>query len=135
MNYEIYREKKKYKIRDLNSKYEVDLGERLFQFALDVIRFLGKVPNRMEFDVFKKQLSKSATSIGANYQEAQGAYSKNEFASKIGICLKEAKETFYFFKLLNALMAEKQNECLRLTKEVNEIQKILAVILIKVRKK
>ena len=84
--------------------------------------------------MFRYQLSKSASSIGANYEEAQGAFSKKEFASKIGICLKEAKETNYFLRLLQQLKISNKEACDKLVKESDEIQRILATILIKVRK-
>jgi four helix bundle protein len=95
---------------------------------------LRQIENRKEFDVFKYQLSKSVTSIGANYEEAQGAYSKKEFASKIGICLKEARETNYFLRLIESLSISDNNIISRLTAESEEISKIFAVILIKIRK-
>ncbi len=77
-------------MKEKGSKYAIDLKSRLFRFAVDTIKFLGTLPFKKEYDVFRYQLSKSATSMGANYEEAQGAFSKKEFASKIGICLNEA---------------------------------------------
>jgi four helix bundle protein len=47
-----------------------------------------------------KQVLRSATSVGANYREANRARSKAEFISKIGDCLKEADETLYWLELL-----------------------------------
>ena len=58
-------------IRDSSGKYEIDLKKRLLDFAIDTMRFIMTVPYKKEFDVFRYQLSKSATSIGANYREAQ----------------------------------------------------------------
>ena len=54
---------------------------------------------RNEF-VLSKQFLRSATSIGANIEEALAAYSKREFASKMSIASKEARETMYWLKLL-----------------------------------
>jgi four helix bundle protein len=121
-------------VSDVESKYKIDLRKRLFSFALESIKMLRQIENRKEFDVFKYQLSKSVTSIGANYEEAQGAYSKKEFASKIGICLKEARETNYFLRLIESLSISDNNIISRLTAESEEISKIFAVILIKIRK-
>jgi hypothetical protein len=70
-----------------------DLAERTFNFAVSVIRFLKIVMYSKDNDVVKYQLAKSATSVGANYEEAQGAYSKEDFSYKISICFREAKET------------------------------------------
>ena len=52
-------------------KYEKDLEERLFNFAVDTIKFLNTIPYKNEYNVFKAQLSKSATSVGANYSPCQ----------------------------------------------------------------
>jgi len=56
----------KYFIKEIKVKYEIDLEEKILQFALSTIRFLSLLPVRREFDVISYQLSKSATSIGAN---------------------------------------------------------------------
>ena len=71
--------------------------------------------------------------MGANYEEAQGSYSRNEFGSKIGICLKEAKETNYFYRVIQALEIGNCDECKKLFKESDELQKIFGSILTKVR--
>lgn len=135
MEYKILKRDIGYLIRDVTNKYDIKLDERLFIFALDTFKLLGNLPYRREYDVFKQQLSRSATSMGANYEEAQGAYSRNEFASKIGICLKEAKETYYFLRLIYKLDIVKKIDCKRLLKEIDEIQKIFAAILLKVKSK
>ena len=74
-----------------------DLGERLLKFAVDVLKFLKTIPRSIENDVIKYQLSKCSTSIGANYEESQGALSKADFYHKIKISLKESRETKYWF--------------------------------------
>ena len=50
-----------------------DLEERTFNFAVETVKFLKDIKYSKEFETIKYQLSKSATSIGANYEEAQGA--------------------------------------------------------------
>jgi len=82
---------------------ENDLKERLFRFAVDVLKMLGTLKGGKETDVLKYQLSKSATSSGANYEESQAAVSKADFINKVGISLKEMREsnTFYFNPLLS----------------------------------
>ncbi|MFH1320152.1 MAG: four helix bundle protein [Bacteroidota bacterium] len=54
-------------------KYERVLGERLLQFAVDVILYLRTVKNTLETMDIKHQLIKAVTSTGANYEEVQGA--------------------------------------------------------------
>jgi len=77
-----------------NSK-ENDLKGRTFRFAVNVVKFLKTLRFTTEVDVVKKQLLRSATSIGANYEEAQGAFSRDDFGYKISICYKEARKTNY----------------------------------------
>ena len=77
--------------------YKIDLKKRLLKFAIDIIGFLFLLPYVKEMEVFRYQLSKSGTSMGANYEESQaGTY--NEFRNRIQICLREAKETNYFLR-------------------------------------
>ena len=132
--YEIAEDNGKYLIRDKKKRYEIDLRSRLFRFAVNTFKFLGTLPSKKEYDVFRYQLSKSSTSMGANYEEAQGAFSKKEFASKIGICLKEAKETNYFYRVIHELeISNNLDECTRLVNESDEFQKMFATIHVKVR--
>ena len=121
-------------IRDIEFKYKINLNQRIFNFAISVFKYLKTIDSNRIYDVFWYQLSKSASSIGANYEEAQGAFSKKEFASKIGICLKEAKETNYFLRLIQQLEISNKELNLKLVQESDEIQKIIASILIKVKK-
>jgi four helix bundle protein len=97
------------------------------------MKFLGTLPKVREYDVYKYQLSKAVHSIGANYDESQGAYSKADFAAKIGICLKEARETNYFFIVLNQL--QQSGELTHLLRESDEIKKIFGSIMVKLRRK
>ena len=124
-------------INEKHIKYRIDLRKRLFEFAANVIRLLMKLPVRKEFDVLRYQLSKSATSIGANYEESQ-AGSKAEFRQKINICLRESRETNYWLRLikeLNILNGPKlESDLKHLIKESEEIQKIFGSISSKVKK-
>jgi len=123
------------KAEDLRSKYEVNLEEKLLQFALETIRLLSYVPYKREFDVFRNQLSKSATSIGANYQESQAA-SYPEFRQRIQICLRETRETLYWLKLLDKLFKDQPvlvKKIQPLCKEAIEIKNIFGTIHNKIR--
>lgn len=61
------------------------------------------MPNKIEYQIIKHQLGKSATSIGANYEEAQAGSSKADFKNKVRISLKEARESNYWLRVLKAL--------------------------------
>ncbi|BAX78652.1 hypothetical protein ALGA_0257 [Labilibaculum antarcticum] len=80
------------------------------------------------------QILKSATSVGANYEEAQGAVSKVDFANKVGISLKEIRETNYWIRIIIAIDNQKINWVV-LEKESNELIRILGTIYNKTSKK
>lgn len=75
---------------------ENDLKDRLFRIAIDVLKMLRSLKGGKESDVIKYQLSKSATSSGANHEESQAAVSKADFINKVGIFLKEIRESDYW---------------------------------------
>jgi len=85
-----------------------DLSERLFNFSVKVIHLIRKLPKGKEYDVISYQLIKASTSSGANYEEAQGAVSKADFANKIGITLKEMRESNYWIRLIIAISEQKE---------------------------
>ncbi len=70
-----------------------------YAFSLDVIILYRKLIKHNEF-VLSKQLLRSGTSIGANVFEASAAITKRDFAHKMSIASKEARETYYWLKLL-----------------------------------
>lgn len=110
---------------------DVDLAERLFLFAVSVIKFLRHLPNEPEFNNIRYQLSRSSSSSGANYEEAQAAYSKADFLFKIDISLKEMRESNYWLRLISATITfeETTNQELdRLKRESSELKNILGKI-------
>jgi four helix bundle protein len=111
-----------------------DLRERLLHFAVDSIKFIKTLPGNKEFDVLKYQYSKSATSIGANYEEAQSSTYK-EFLAKLRISLREANESKYWLKIMNELNIGQLEKRKLLMSEIEAITKILGSITSKVDKK
>jgi four helix bundle protein len=79
---------------------EKDLEPRTKAFALSVIRLVEDLPGNRAADVLGRQLLRSATSIGANYREANRGVSRADFANKIGTVEKEASENQYWLELL-----------------------------------
>lgn len=120
-------------VREIAKSYKIDLRDRLLDISVNIIRFLSSLPENREFDVFRYQLSKSATSIGANYEEAQASTYK-EFVNRIRISLREAKETLYWMRILVKLNIGNGPDRDRLLKESDEISKIFGSILLKVLK-
>lgn len=74
------------------TKKRSDLGERLYTFALRVIKLVRSLPREMAALEVGRQLLHSGTSVAANYEEATGAFSKEDFTYKISIAFKESKE-------------------------------------------
>ena len=67
------------------------------------------------------QLLRSATSVGANYREANGASSKKDFKNKISLCRKEIQETEYWLELLAESNPKEREEIKRLWSEAHEL--------------
>ena len=108
-------------------KYEKDLMERLIEFAVKTFQYLKTLPYDKEYDVFRYQLSKAATSIGANYAESQAGTTK-EFYSRINICLREARETHFWYVVLDRLEVGDIKLCKELLQESYEIKLIFGSI-------
>jgi four helix bundle protein len=110
---------------------DIDLAERLFQFAVKVIKFLRNLPHEPEYNNIRFQLSKSSSSSGANYEEAQSAYSKQDFLFKIDISLREMRESNYWLRLIQAtadFKGELSEKLSDLIKESSELKNILGKI-------
>jgi four helix bundle protein len=75
------------------------IGNKSFNFALEVIELYKKLVSEKEY-IISKQLLRSGTSIGANVQESISSQSKKDFIHKMSIALKESRETKYWLLLL-----------------------------------
>lgn len=86
----------------MNNDYNKDnvVLNKSFDFALEIIELYKILKTKKEF-VISKQLLRSGTSIGANVEEATAAQTKKDFATKMAIASKEARETRYWLRLLN----------------------------------
>jgi four helix bundle protein len=74
------------------------------------------------------QLIRAATSIGANYCEADDAESKKDFTHKIGICRKEARETKFWLRMIATAVSDTKPEARDLWREARELHLIFAAI-------
>jgi four helix bundle protein len=116
---------------------ENELSDRLFNFAVKAIKFLRKLPESTEFKVIRYQLSKSSTSSGANYEEAQAASSTADFIYKVEIAYREMRESNYWLRIIQATTNRRDeefaNELKTLLNESTELKLILASIIIKAK--
>ncbi|HYP41046.1 MAG TPA: four helix bundle protein [Chloroflexia bacterium] len=101
--------------------------EKSFQFALEVINLYIKLKNDQEY-VLSKQLLRSGTSIGANVEEAIAGQSRNDFVSKMSIARKEARETRYWLRLLQASKLTTVN-CSHELEHADELLRLLTAII------
>jgi len=121
-------------LKEENEKYAIDLRERILNFAVQLFKLIASLPKDKEFDVIRIQISRSGTSIGANYEEAQSS-TYREFSHKTRIALREANETKYWLRILEKLAIGDTELLNSLLNEINEISKILGSIVSKIDKK
>jgi four helix bundle protein len=85
----------------MNNKEFGELLEiRTRKFAISIIKLSSSLPDTTESKVIRNQITKSGTSIGANYREANRSRSNRDFTNKIRICESEASETLYWLELI-----------------------------------
>lgn len=102
------------------------IKEKTFAFSLLIIQLYKKLIEEKEF-VISKQLLRSGTSIGANIVEAEAAQSRKDFASKMSIASKEARETEYWLNLLEQSELTRM-DLLKYQSEIKSINKIITSI-------
>ena len=105
-----------------------NIKERSFDFAVRVIKFIQKLPKNQASNKMGGQLLDAATSVGANVEEATGGFSKRDFTYKIGVALKEARESNYWLRLIKASQLRNGSELDYLLKESEELRRILTSI-------
>ena len=99
------------------------IRDKSFNFALKAIKLYQQLISDKEF-VISKQLLKSATSIGANVEEALAGQSKKDFIHKMSIASKEARETKYWLQLLH----ESKITSIQVTPMLNDIDEIIKIL-------
>jgi len=112
-----------------------DIKDRTYNFALQTTRVVQQLPLDTATKIIGRQVLLSATSIGANVEEATAAGSKDDFTYKMNIALKEARETHYWFRLLGDSSLINRTTLNPAITEAIEIKKILGAIVSKMRGK
>jgi four helix bundle protein len=101
-----------------------ELQERTKSFALRVLNLIERLPNTIGGRVLANQLSRSATSVGANYRAACRARSRAEFASKLGAVAEEADESLYWLELIRDGNFVPEKKLASLVSEADELTAI-----------
>ncbi|MCC7519478.1 MAG: four helix bundle protein [Verrucomicrobiae bacterium] len=102
--------------------------ERSFDFGVAIIRMVQRLPDSTASQVLGRQLLRSATSIAANIEEAQAAVSRADFGNKMGIALKEARETHLWLRFIRAAELTTSRSIEPLLNEADQIRRILGSI-------
>ncbi len=109
---------------------QYDLEDRTFLFAKDVRAFTKQIPKTLANIEDAKQVVRASGSVGANYIEANESLSKKDFVMRIKICRKEAKESRYWLRLIDAgddsTVKKYRND---LVQEATELTSIFGAIL------
>ncbi|MCK4401272.1 four helix bundle protein [bacterium] len=96
-----YLNSKQIQITKTQNSKQYDLEDRTLEFARRVRAFIKKLPKTIGNIEDGKQVIRSSGSVGANYIEANESLSKKDFAMRIKICRKEAKESRYWLNLID----------------------------------
>src|SRR5437016_11501251 len=105
-----------------------DIRERAFEFACRIVRLHRATAQNATLRPVLLQLLRAGTGIGSNLEEAEAGQSKADFISKNRIALKEARETYYWLRLIVATELVKPKRVAGLMQEANEIVAILTTI-------
>jgi four helix bundle protein len=105
-----------------------DLEERTAQFGEKTILFCKELPQDIILSPLIGQLIRCATSIGANYAEADDAESKKDFRHKIGICKKESREAKHFLRMIACANPDSSDNASVLWSEAKELNLIFNAI-------
>jgi len=112
-------------------KKTYNLEDRTLEYSRELIAFLLAVPKNTINNNLVNQVSRSGTSVGANYREANETETKKDFAFRVRICRKEAKETIYWLELLGEANPNLIPKINPFKQEALEFVKIFAAIILK----
>jgi len=102
------------------------LGERLLDYGAEIVALAEDLPRTLTGRHIGDQLLRSATSVGANYEEAQAAESRADFVHKLQIALKEIRESHYWLRILARATALPPEQLATLVDESTQLRAILS---------
>jgi len=114
-------------------KFRDMVEKRVYSFALNVIAFVDQLSKGQVSYVIGEQLIRSATSIGANVVESQGAASRKDYTNFFSHALKSANETKFWLGLLRDSGKADKASADELRKETAELAKILATSILSLK--
>lgn len=102
-----------------------DIADRLLGFGLEVLKVVSSLPSSGTGKHLGRQLMRSGTSGGANYEEARAAESRSDFAHKVSLAAKEVSESVYWLRLIRHSHLARHPHLDRLVREGKELTAIL----------
>jgi four helix bundle protein len=108
-------------------EFKMQMEMRTRKFAVSVLKFIESLPSSTTTKIIGNQLGRAATSIGANYREANRSESKDDFIHKISIALKESSEAMYWMEIIEE-MGYCKNQLPSIKNECEEILKLMQTI-------
>jgi len=103
-----------------------NLNDRLLEYGARIIKLVESLPKTLVGRRIGDQLLRSGTSVGANYEEAQAAESREDFVHKLQIALKELRESNYWLRLLVRASKVTPEKMASLLDESNQLRAILS---------
>jgi four helix bundle protein len=124
-------------MKSKENKNHRDIRERVFEYALRAVKLYRSLQEKKDGagKILGKQYLRSATSIGANIEEAQAAESKADFKHKCCIASKEARESLYRLRLINKSNIIPENLLTPLIQETDELIAIITTIIVNTSKR
>jgi len=101
------------------------LEGRLVQFAIDIVKVVGELPQNFQAKHIASQLLRSGTAAAPNYAEARAAESRSDFIHKLGVALKELNETAVWLRIIRGSFHMETNLLTKLVAENTELCRIL----------
>lgn len=112
------------------TKRKFDLEERTLSFSKGIVRVVKNLPLNIYNKRLTDQLVRSATSVGANYIEANDSLGKRDFLLRLRIARKEAKETVCWLNIISDSNCDLEERIAPLIQEAQELKNILSTIII-----
>jgi len=105
------------------------LRDKSYGFALRIVKAHHFLTQKRHEYILSKQLLRAGTSIGANVEEAIGGHSEKDFAWKLGLAYREARETHYWIRLLRDSEFLTPEQAESLLADAEELLRIMTSIL------
>ncbi|AUP79649.1 four helix bundle protein [Flavivirga eckloniae] len=109
-----------------------DLEERIIDFAVSIINLIEDVKNSYAGNYYGNQLIRSSGSPALNYGEARSAESHKDFVHKMGICLKELRESYNCLRIINKANLFNGNQ-VKMNKALDENNQLVSIFVASIK--